>query len=46
MHSSDFSNYLAPNSETSDNNRDREAEDPNWAAGIMSYAINRASLYT
>jgi len=44
MYSQDFSDYLAPNSDNADNNTGREAADPSWAAGIMSYAIDPASL--
>ncbi len=44
MYSQDFSDYLAPNSDNPDNNAGKEPEDPSWAAGIMSYATDPASL--
>src|SRR5579859_3714797 len=44
MYSADFSDFLAPNSDNADNNTGREAEDPSWAAGIMSFATDPMSV--
>src|SRR5579859_3104757 len=44
MYSQDFSDFLAPNSDNADNNAGKEPEDPSWAAGIISYATDPASL--
>ncbi len=43
MYSHDYNDFLAPNSD-SDNNQGKDAEDPGWVAGIMSFLTDPASL--
>jgi prepilin-type N-terminal cleavage/methylation domain-containing protein/prepilin-type processing-associated H-X9-DG protein len=43
MYSHDYNDYLAPNSD-SNNNQGKDAEDPGWVAGTMNFLTDPVSL--